>query len=339
MFDVLSLQQQLVAQAAPSGQEAAMGKLLAQLSKPFVDSITVDALGNVICKKEGKPGGKRIMLCAHMDVIGLMATFVDEQGYVWFDNIGGQSPALLLNTRVVFANGTHGVVRPKKLAKLIEKRIPNLAMSDLYIDIGAKNQAEAQKLVALGDMAVFYGTPQPVLGGNIMGPYADDLIGCVTLLLCMEQLGDCKHDVYFVFSTQEEVGCRGAETAAYAIDPDFGIACDVCPTGDTPQNDDVQMAVRLGGGPTIKIRDLSVLCSPEANAHLKATAKKLNMTTQDEILRGGGTDTCRIQRTHRGVPATCISIPTRNIHAPVEIFHTQDVLDAAQLMAAACRNL
>jgi len=338
MFDVLKLQQQLVAAAAPSGNEKKMGQLLADLARPFVDEIRTDAMGNVICRKKGR--GKRVMAAAHMDVIGFLATFVDEKGFVWFDHIGGHNPSYLINTRVVFANGTRGVIRPKALDKLAEKKMSAVRFSDLYIDIGAKDQAEAKKLIKIGDTAIFEGAPRMILGNNVMGPYADDLIGCVVLLMAMEQLQETKNDLYFVFSVQEEIGCRGAKTAAFGVEPHLGIACDVCPVGDTPADDGVHMAVCVGKGPTIKIKDSSVYCSPEANAHVRAAAKKAGVIYQDEILTGGGTDTSEMQMARDGAMATCISIPTRNIHLPVEIFNIDDVQGAAKLLAAAmCAKL
>ena len=169
-------------------------------------------------------------------------------------------------------------------------------------------------------------------GGNIMGPYADDLIGCVVLLLAMEQSQNTPNDVYYVFSVQEEVGCRGSKTAAFAIAPDLGIAVDVTGTGDVPTGK-VPMDVKLGAGPTIKIKDGSVICSHEANALLEQAAEKAGILCQREILLAGGTDTSSIQMAGNGAIATCVSVPTRHIHSPAETFHRGDVEQAGKLLS------
>ncbi len=331
MFDVFNLQKQLVAVAGVSGFEGKAAQLLEQLAKPFVDEIYTDALGNVICHKKGK--GKKIMMSGHMDTIGIMATSVDERGFVLFTMIGGAMPMLLVNTRVQFANGTKGIIRPREVSRHMQKAPSAVTMTDLYVDIGANSQKEAEKAVSVGDVAVFEGAPVEIAGGNVMGPYADDLIGCVVLLMAMERVKDSPNDLYFVFSTQEEVGLRGASAAANGIEPYLGIACDVCPTGDTPANSRTPMVVKLGGGPTVKIKDSSAITSPFANKLLKKSAKVLGIAVQDEILLGGGTDAAAMQRSGSGAHATCISIPTRNIHSPVEIFNKNDVVQAAELMA------
>ena len=135
-----------------SGREQAIAAKISEYMTPICDKVYTDAMGNVICRKKGR--GKRVMAAAHMDVIGFLATFVDEKGFVWFDHIGGHNPSYLINTRVVFANGTRGVIRPKALDKLAEKKMSAVRFSDLYIDIGAKDQAEAKKLVKIGDTAI-----------------------------------------------------------------------------------------------------------------------------------------------------------------------------------------
>lgn len=333
MFDVYELQKQLVAAANPSGYEQGIGKLLAGLAAPFVDEIRIDPLLNVICHKEGC--GKKIMMAAHLDAIGFMATYIDARGCVWFAPVGGHSPAMLANTRIRFLNGTRGIIRMCRNVAKLGRSASDIGIGDLYIDIGASNQAEAQSLVKIGDVAVFEGTPQKVAGGNVVGPYADDLIACVVLLLVMEQVRESPNDLYYVFTSQEERGCVGSTTVSYAINPDFGIASDVTYTGDTPADKKAHMALRLGMGPTIKIMDGRTVCAPDANDYLRGVAAKNGIAYQDEILPLGGTDTCRIQTTRSGVPATCVSIPTRNIHTAVEMFNIGDVENAAKLIAAA----
>ena len=332
MFDVLKLQKQLVAAACPSGSEyKAISPLLADLAKPFVDEVYTDAMGNLICHKKGN--GKKVMLCAHMDAIGLMVTSVGDDGAVWFTNVGGLRPVQMIGARVRFENGLQGIVRLREEGKNLGLRTGALSLSQLYVDIGALSGEQARSMVKVGDVAIFAGEPREVGGGNIMGPYADDLIGCVVLLLAMEQSQNTPNDVYYVFSVQEEVGCRGSKTAAFAIAPDLGIAVDVTGTGDVPTGK-VPMDVKLGAGPTIKIKDGSVICSHEANALLEQAAEKAGILCQREILLAGGTDTSSIQMAGNGAIATCVSVPTRHIHSPAETFNRGDVEQAGKLLSA-----
>ncbi len=333
MFDVLQLHQALVAAARPSGAEqTGIAAVLKEMAAPYVDEIKTDAMGNLICHKKGK--GKRVMLCAHMDAIGFIVTGVDDRGFLSISNLGWHDPAEIINTRIVFESGLQGIIRAKEAAKTLSGSWTAVKMADLYVDIGATGRKEAEKLVKVGDTAVFEGAPKAIGGHRIMGPYADDLIGCVVLLLAMEQLEESPYDVYFVFSTQEEVGCRGAQTAALGIKPELAIACDVCGSDDTPLEDKVNRVIFLGRGPAIKIKDASVICSPALNEKLRKAAKKSELTWQNEIMIGGGTDTCSMQMSGPDVAATCVSIPTRNIHSPGEIYDWRDVEQAGALLAA-----
>ena len=332
MFDVLKLQKQLVAAACPSGSEyKTIAPLLAELAKPFVDEVYTDAMGNVICHKKGE--GKKVMLCAHMDAIGLIVTSVGDDGAVWFTNVGGLRPVQMLGARVRFENGARGIVRLREEGKNFGLRPGQLSLTQLYVDLGVTDASQAKAMVQVGDVALFDGEPREVGGGNVMGPYADDLIGCVVLLLAMEQSQNTPNDVYYVFSVQEELGCRGSKTAAFAVEPYLGVAVDVTGTGDVPTGK-VPMEVKLGAGPTIKIKDGSVMCSHQANALLEQAAAKAGVVCQKEILLAGGTDTCSMQMAKSGALATCVSVPTRHIHSPAETFNRWDVEQAGAVLAA-----
>lgn len=336
MFDIFELQKLLSENASPSGSErTGVARVLSDLAAPFVDRLYLDAMGNLIAHKKGSPGGKRIMYAAHMDSIGFMINYIDRNGFLFFDNIGGNSPLQLVNTRVRFKNGCRGVIRMRDEAITTTKPADSYQFSDLFIDIGASSKQEALEYVSIGDTALYDGQTLKVAGNNIMTPYADDLVASIALLLTMEQVGDCKNDLYFVFTVQEEVGRRGARTAAYHIDPDVGFACDVNGEGDSPKKDRVPMAIYVGKGPAIKIKDASVICTPQLNKMLEELARSLDIDFQKEVLLVGGTDTSRIQSSRQGVAATCVSIPAHNIHSPCEIYNIDDVKQAAKLLAAA----
>ena len=189
-------------------------------------------------------------------------------------------------------------------------------------------------MVQVGDFAV-YEAPTFEQNGVICGPYLDNRIGCVTLLLTMMNLPDTVADeLYFVFTAQEEVGLRGAGTAAFAIEPDIAIAVDVTDTGDLPEHK-YPMDCYLGKGPAVKVMDHSVLCTPKIRSALEEAGLLAAVPTQREIMQFGGTDTAALQRSRTGVPAGAVSIPTRYIHSPSEMCAVSDVEQAAALLVQA----
>ena len=331
MFDTLTLQKQLVAAAMPSGFESGVGALLAELAAPYADEVMTDALGNVICHKKGE--GKRIMLAAHMDLIGFMVTYIDEKGYLRFEPIGGHTPAFLHRTPIRFKNGTKGVVMCEKWAEESKKKVSDVRTANFYIDIGANSYEKAASMVSIGDVCVFDGETYSQ-NGMVMTPYADDLVACTVLLRVMEQLKQSPYDLYFVFTVQEEVGLRGAGTSAHRIAPEMGIAVDVCGTGDVPSST-AYFDVKLGRGATVKIKDGSLLCNPQVISFLRDAAERAGVTYQDEVMLSGGTDAGAIQRTLGGILAGGVSIPTRNIHSPREIYSLSDVDGAVSILTEA----
>ena len=338
MLNILELQKQLVKVALPSGFEKPQGKLLAELAKPYVDEVFFDALGNVYCHKKGP--GKRMMFPAHMDVIGMMVTFVDEKGFLRFEPIGGHSPASLIGAVVRMESGVCGTIRADAAADVYKSSFDGVDVHDLYIDIGAESREEAEELAPIGSVCVFDAPTTMGVGNTMITPYADDLCGCIALLIAMEELKDQKveNDLWFVFTVQEEVGLRGAKPAAWDVQPYMGIAVDVTRTGDTSSDIDGQrMQVALGKGPTVKIKDSSVQCNPQVMEHLRKAAKENKIPYQDEILLAGGTDTAAVQKSRAGVLSGCVSIPCRNIHAPAEIVDLKDVENVGKLLAAAAK--
>lgn len=331
MFDTLTLQKQLVAAAMPSGFESGVGALLAELAAPYADEVMTDALGNVICHKKGE--GKRIMLAAHMDLIGFMVTYIDEKGYLRFEPIGGHTPAFLHRTPIRFKNGTKGVVMCEKWAEESKKKVSDVRTTNFYIDIGANSYEKAASAVSIGDVCVFDGETYSQ-NGMVLTPYADDLVACTVLLRVMEQLKQSPYDLYFVFTVQEEVGLRGAGTSAHRIAPEMGIAVDVCGTGDVPSST-AYFDVKLGRGATVKIKDGSLLCNPQVISFLRDAAERAGVTYQDEVMLSGGTDAGAIQRTLGGILAGGVSIPTRNIHSPREIYSLSDVDGAVSILTEA----
>ncbi len=317
--------QKLVQTSAPSGYEAKARELIRAEITPFVDEIRVDALGNLIARKgQATPKGVRIMLSAHMDEIGLIVTHVDENGFARFTTIGGVRAHNLPGGRVRFINGAMGVI-----GKQHHTEPDGSAFDEMFIDVGAKNRKDSP--VRLGDVAVFE-RPFSEFGDRLVAKSMDDRIGVAVLIETLRQVESTPHEIYCVFSVQEEVGLRGATTAAFGIDPHLGLAVDVTGTGDTPK--DLKMDVSLGKGPAVKVRDGGMLTDPRVVGWMAHTAEKRRLPYQLEILEHGTTDARAMQVSRAGVPVGCLSIPCRYIHSPSEMVDYGDVQNAVRLMAA-----
>lgn len=324
-MDMIKTLTDLVSAFGPSGCENEVSQVIEKLAKPYVDEISRDVMGNLICRKKGS--GPKVMFSAHMDSIGLVATHIDEKGFVHVGALGGVRPVRALYAPVRFQNRTNGLI-----CMSADADVAKLKATDLMLDIGAADGEEAQKLVQVGDAAV-YDAPIRAAGGRVISPYLDDRIACLVLLMVMEELGETDNDLYFVFSAQEEVGTRGAKTAAWAIDPDYGIAVDVCGTDDIPGSKHTLTAL-CGKGAAVNVMDRSVICHPEVVKKLEALAREKGIPAQRTVSRVGGTDAGPIHQTRAGVYTGGISIPCRYVHTPTELVDLGDVRACADLAAA-----
>lgn len=320
------LLERLTTATGPSGYEDSVREIITQELKGYVDDVTVDALGSLIATKRGSGAGKRIMVSAHMDEIGFVATHIDDKGFIRFATVGGISEYVLLGQKVRFVNGTLGTFASEKLDD-----IKDLKMAKLFIDIGASSKDEAQALVRVGDFAGYAGSFRD-LGSRVISKSLDDRAGCLVAIEAAKRLGQTDNEVYFVFSTQEEVGCRGAKTSAFALDPDIGIAVDVTRTGDTPNCRTMEVA--LGKGPAIKVKDSNLVAHPGVKAWMADTARGLGLAFQFEVLESGGTDAGPMSLSRGGVPSGTLSIPTRYIHTPAEMVDMGDIEGCVRLLVA-----
>lgn len=315
----------LTAAFGPSGCERTIAKTIAELARPYADEITTDTMGNLIVHKRGN--GPKLMLAAHMDTIGLVVTYIENDGALRVGKLGGVAPKDICNAPVRFENGTCGAVKVHGSASE-----DKLTIDDLYIDIGAGNREEARKLVCLGDAAVF--TTQAVRNGNrIIAPYLDNRVSCAVLLKVLEQTTESAYDLYFVFTVQEELGLRGAKTVVYSIDPDYAVVMDVTNACDWPGAAKTGSAV-LGGGAAIKVMDSSVICHPEMVERLDKSAQENGVKSQRDVLTKGGTDAGAIYQSRLGVITGGISIPCRYAHTPTSMVDLYDVEACVKLMAA-----
>lgn len=316
----------------PSGDEGRVAALVQDELRGHVDEMRVDPLGNVIARVgprgAGARSGKRVMVSAHMDEIGLICSYVDEQGFLRFAPVGALRPHALLGQRVVFGNGAVGVFGHEKL-----EHIKDLSFDKMFIDVGARSREEALRRVRVGDAACFQRRFE-ALGDRITAKALDDRVGCAVAIQVAREMRETPHEVVFAFTVQEEVGLRGARTAAYSIEPDIGIALDVTAAGDTPKPAHVN-DVRLGGGAAIKARDDSLIAHPKVKDWLLVTAERAGIPHQVEVLGFGGTDAGAIHTSRAGAPSGCISIPARYLHTPAEVVDAGDVRACVRLLVAA----
>lgn len=324
----MQLLENILTAYGPSGHEGRVANVIAAALEKHVDSLTTDVMGNLIAVKKGTEGGKRIMLSAHMDHIGLAVIDADKNGFLRVCNVGGIRAAKMVSGHVVFENGVCGVVGAD------EKVEGELQVSDLYIDVGAESKEEALSMVSVGDMCVMKPRMTKLGENRIASPAMDDRIACfVQAQALLEIEGDCKNEIVAVFSVQEEVGLRGATTAAYAAEPQLGIAIDVTGVGDVPSLK-TKVAVKLGGGAAVKIMDRSLIATPWVVDMMEKLAKEKDIPMQREVLPYGGTDAGAIQKTRGGVPTGAISIPCRYIHSEAETVDIRDVRACIDLVKA-----
>lgn len=319
----------LVEAYGPSGFEDGIREIIRPLVEPHVDEVRVDAMGNLIAFKRaagGQANPHKVMIAAHMDEIGVMVSHITEKGFLRFTNIGGVFSHTLMGGRVRFEDGTLGVIGSDR----IDDRSAIHPLSKHFIDVGATSREDCP--VRVGQAANFE-RPFEARGRHLTAKSMDDRIGCVVAIEALRHLpADIAHDLYFVFSVQEEVGTRGAEVAANGIMPDVSIALDVTLTGDVPEAR--PMDVSLGSGPAIKVKDSGMISHPGLVRLMRRRAEEAGITYQMEVLDGGSTDARAMQLAGPGSVAGCISIPCRYVHSPSETVDAEDVAGAVALLVA-----
>ena len=324
-MELIEILQALNETHGPSGDEGGVREKIAELARPFADELITDTLGSLIVRKKGD--GPRVMLAAHMDSIGFIVTHIEKEGFLRVGRLGGIVPREAAYAPVRFKNGVRGVFVPEEKADF-----GKLKLDQCYIDIGAGDEEEAKRLVQVGDTAVYDG-PVRLQRSRVTAPYLDDRLACAVLLSALERIKTPACDLYLVFTVQEEVGLRGARTAAWRAEPDVGIAVDVTDVDDTPGSEKSGTA-RLGGGAAVKVMDSSVICHPGIVARLEELAGAEGIPIQRDILRAGGTDAGAIHTARLGVRTGGISIPCRYIHTPAETASLEDAAACVRLVRA-----
>jgi len=317
--------------SAPSGHEDELRALVQKTVKPYADEIRVDALGNLIVRTgHAAPKGKRILLAAHLDEIGLIVSHVDANGFARFSALGGFHAHRLVGTRVKFLNGVRGVIGLNQMA---EERDRQPGMDKFFVDTGATSAQDCK--IKIGDKAVFDASFLEI-GDRLVSKAFDDRVGVALLIETLRTLKSSPHEIYFVFTAQEEVGARGAGPAAYGIHAEIALALDVTPANDLPGSTQ-RNAIALGRGPAIKIKDNPMLADPALVETLTRLAARNNIPHQLEVNENISTDARAVQIIGAGTRVSGISIPIRNMHSPSEMIAFADVKNAAKLLSAFLR--
>ncbi|MGQ9661114.1 MAG: M42 family metallopeptidase [Kiritimatiellia bacterium] len=334
----LSFLKELVSKPTPSGYEQPGQKVVADYMRQFADEVHTDIHGNVHGVLNPS-GAYRVMLAGHCDEIGLMIMHIDDKGFLYFDSVGGVNANLLQGERVTIHTARGDVpgvigVKPIHLMDPKDREGKLLKAHELWIDIGARNKKEAARLVEPGDVATIASGWITLQNNRVACRGFDDRIGAFVVADVLRLLRGrkLKVAVHAVSTVQEEIGLRGAKTAAFAVEPRVGIAVDVTFATDQPDVEAKRVGEAiLGGGPVLH---RGANFNPEVVAGLKAAAKVLRMKTQMQpYARGSGTDANIIQISRAGVAAGLVSVPTRYIHSPVEVVNLWDVENTVRLMA------
>lgn len=309
---------------------------------PLVDELTIDNMGNVIAVRKGRTP-KRVMVAAHLDEIGFIVTHIDEEGFVRFHPLGGFDPKTLSSQRVIIHGKKDliGVMGSKPIHLMKgEERQKAVPIEEYFIDLGMP-KSEVLEYVSLGD-SITRERELIEMGSCVNSKSLDNRVSVYILLEVFQALQgkELPYDVYGVFTVQEEVGLRGAISAAHRIDPDFGFGLDVTIAFDVPGAQPHEKVTSLGKGAAIKVMDGSVISDYRMVNYLKETGTKHQIPWQLEILPAGGTDTAGVQRYGKhGAIAGAISIPLRHMHQTIEMAHKEDIGHCVDLLAAALTDL
>lgn len=301
--------------------------------EPYADEIRTDALGNLIVFKRGvKPTGNRLMLCAHMDEVGLMVKSVTDEGCLKFGCVGGIDRRVLLGKRVsVGERGIPGVIGLKAIHLTTaeeRKKVPKL--TDLYIDIGAKDREEALAQVELGDVCTFVSDVVEFGDGMLKAKAIDDRVGCAVMVKLLEE--ELPMDCTFAFTVMEEVGTRGAFGAAFSVTPETALVLEGTTAADIPTLEPERQVCWPGKGPVLSWMDGGAIYDRELFELLRALAEDNGLPWQMKHYLSGGTDAKAVQRTKAGVRVAGISAAVRYLHAPSSVCSLDD---ARQMLALA----
>ena len=304
--------------------------------QPLVDEIRIDRLGSLVALKRGK-GQKRVMIAAHLDEIGFFVRHIDSNGFLRLQQVGGFDPRTLFAQRVLVHTGKgetlRGVLMPssKPIHLLGGEKPAAPRLDEFFVDLGFSGD-KVKEMIEVGDMVTLDRSVERV-GDQIIGKAMDDRVAVLAMIEAIRRVRTHEVDIYAVATVQEEVGLRGAGTAAFGVEPDVGIALDVTLAMDYPGTSETDMITRLNKGVGITIMDSSVISDARLVRQMRTIAERESIAHQLEMLPRGGTDAGAIQRSRAGVPSITLSIPCRYIHTVNEMVGEGDVEATADLLA------
>jgi len=313
------------------GYEKEIREIIKSELEGHVDNIITDRMGNLIAVKNQNNQGRHIALCAHMDEVGLCITGIDKDGYLKFDSWGVDARVLYAKTVLVGKEKLPGVIgaAPIHLTPA-EQRKNNVPAEKLYIDIGAKNREEAEKLISLGDFAAFPADYVEFGEYKVKAKALDDRVGCAALVEILKS--DSNRKLTGVFSVQEEVGLRGAAVAANRVDAELVIILEGTVCADTDAEETIKQVTELGKGPAISMIDRTSIYSKEYINSIFECAKKNGIPIQVRRKGVGGTDAGRFHIAKGGTPCIGIAVPCRYIHSPVSVMDYRDYENLVKLV-------
>ncbi|WP_249870489.1 M42 family metallopeptidase [Oceanobacillus saliphilus] len=326
----------------PCGYEQNVTYFIRDYVQNKVDNVKVDAMGNVIARKKGLSQGPTTLLTAHMDEVGFIVKKIEDNGLIRFEKLGGHDDRILLAQSVKVLGEKHdldGVIGTMS-AHFVKYDDPKQVRSHrkLYIDIGAASKKEAIEMGVEIGTPVTWATETKVIGKEdnpmIVGKALDDRAGCAVLLSVLNEIQDKKFagEVVFLFTVQEEVGLRGAQTAINQLpEVDIAIAIDTTAVSDTPE-ETMDQTLHMGAGTGIKVMDFSLIVQKGIKDELKKIAEQSNIPYQMEVFPGIGTDGGAVALANKGIPTGVLSIPSRNAHSPVELVSMQDMIATKDLV-------
>jgi tetrahedral aminopeptidase len=321
-----------------AGQENEIRKIVLDEIKDYADEINVDAMGNVLAiKKADKPGAMKVMVAAHMDEVGFLITKEDEEGLYHFNLVGGIDKRTIVGKMVnIGKEHIKGIIgaRPIHLTTADERK-QTIPLDQLRMDTGLGKNVHVQP----GDMAT-YATRFQRFGPTIRGKAFDDRLGVVNLIQCLKHAP--KHlELQAAFTVQEEIGLRGAKTAAFALNPDIAFVLDATPSHDLPAQDgeeNTQYNTRAGYGPAIYVADGATLSDPRLVRFVTEVADANQIPYQIRQPGSGGTDAGSIHKSRGGIPSISMSVPCRYIHSAIGIARISDWENALNLILAVLQN-
>lgn len=314
-----------------SGDEKNVRDIIISEIKDYADSIKTDNLGNLIVFKKGlKTPAKKLMISAHMDEVGFMVTYITENGFIKFDQVGGIDRRVVFGKRVTLGeNHIDGVVGVKPIHLCSDEERETIPKySDMYIDIGAESREEAEKYVNIGDSVCFY-SPFEInenaedMGTTLKAKAIDDRAGCFIMIELIKST--LEYDCTFTFVVQEEVGLRGAKAAAYTVDPDFAIVLESTTASDIHGCEDSKAVCHVGRGVVVSFMDRSTIYDREMFKEAFYAARDIGVEAQVKSAVAGGNDSGAIHTSRGGVRTLALSLPCRYIHSGLSLVSLRDM--------------